>query len=89
MSVSVTVYGGEGCWKCANTCTALTLAGIAFEVVDVHSAGLVDELRGRGVLELPYVVTSTGESWTGLRFDKIVDLRMSMLTGPPVAAGRR
>lgn len=88
MSIQVTVYGGEGCWKCTNTCTALTLAGIPFEVVDVHGAGRVDELRGRGVLELPLVVASTGESWTGLRFDKIVELRMAMLNRPPVAAGR-
>lgn len=77
MSVHATVYGGEGCWKCANTCTALRLAGIPFEVVDIQDAGLVDELRVRGVRELPLVTTSMGESWTGLRLDKIVELRLA------------
>lgn len=77
MTVQVTVYGGEGCWKCANTCTALRLAGIHFEVVDIQGAGLADELRGCGVRELPLVTTSTGESWTGLRLDKIVELRIA------------
>lgn len=80
MSVQVTVYGAEGCWKCANTCTALRLADIPFEVVDVQAAGLVNELRGRGVRELPLVTTSTGENWTGLRVDKIVELRHANLS---------
>ncbi|EPD83005.1 hypothetical protein HMPREF1529_03085 [Microbacterium sp. oral taxon 186 str. F0373] len=80
MSVQVTVYGAEGCWKCTNTCTALRLADIPFEVVDVQAAGLVDELRGRGVRELPLVTTSTGENWTGLRVDKIVELRHANLS---------
>lgn len=75
MSVQATVYGAEGCWKCTSTCTALRLAGIPFKVVDVHDAGLVDELRERGVRELPLVTTSTGESWVGLRVDRIVELR--------------
>jgi len=75
MSIHVTVYGAEGCTKCANTCTALRLAGIDFDLVDVDDAGLVDELRAAGVRELPLVVTDDGGRWTGLRVDKIVELR--------------
>ncbi|MET3468960.1 MULTISPECIES: glutaredoxin domain-containing protein [Microbacterium] len=37
MSIHVTVYGAEGCTKCTNTCTALRLAGIDFDLVDVHA----------------------------------------------------
>jgi glutaredoxin-like protein NrdH len=75
MSIHVTVYGAEGCTKCTNTCTALHLAGIDFDLVDVDDAGLVDELRAAGVRELPLVVTDNGDRWTGLRVDKIVELR--------------
>lgn len=72
MNAQVTVYGAEGC---ATTCTALRLAGIRFEAVDVHTSVLVDEPRSRAIRELPLVATSTGENWTGLRLDKIVELR--------------
>ncbi|MDD7963575.1 glutaredoxin domain-containing protein [Microbacterium thalli] len=75
MSIHVTVYGAEGCTKCTNTCIALRLAGIDFDLVDVHAAGLVDELRIAGVQELPLVVTDDGDRWTGLRLDKTVELR--------------
>ncbi|WP_114587675.1 glutaredoxin domain-containing protein [Microbacterium arborescens] len=75
MSIHVTVYGAEGCTKCTNTCTALRLAGIDFDLVDADAAGLVDELRAAGVRELPLVVTDDGDKWTGLRVDKIVELR--------------
>ncbi|MEH3089185.1 MAG: hypothetical protein PGN24_06105 [Microbacterium arborescens] len=56
-------------------CTALRLAGIDFELVDVDASGLVDELRTAGVRELPLVVTDDGDCWTGLRLDKIIELR--------------
>lgn len=75
MSVQVTVYGAGGCWKCTNTVRALELAGVLHQVVDVDAAGMRDELRARGIRELPYVVVEGGESWTGLRLDKIVELR--------------
>ena len=75
MNVRATVYGAEGCVNRARTCAALRLAGISFEVVDMHAVGMVDELR-RGIRELPFVATSGGESWTGLRVDKIVELRV-------------
>ncbi|MGU3358663.1 glutaredoxin family protein [Microbacterium sp. M4A5_1d] len=75
MSIHVTVYGAEGCGSCANTYTALRLAGIAFDLIDVNAAGLVDELRAAGICELPLVVTDNGDRWTGLRIDKIVELR--------------
>lgn len=75
MSAQVTVYGAEGCWKCTNTARALELAGIVHQVVDVDAAGLRDELRDRGIRELPYVVVDGGDSWNGLRLDKIVELR--------------
>lgn len=77
MSIHVTVYGAEGCTKCMNTCTALRLAGIDFDLVDVNAAGLGDELRAAGVHELPLVVTDDGDCWTGLRLDKTVELRRS------------
>jgi glutaredoxin-like protein NrdH len=72
--VTVTVYGADGCWKCANTIKALDLAGIEHRYRDVPAEGLADELRDQGVRELPLVVTDTGERWTGLRLDKIVEL---------------
>lgn len=72
--VTVTVYGAGGCWKCANTIKALDLAGIEHRYRDVSAEGLADELRDQGVRELPLVVTDTGERWTGLRLDKIVEL---------------
>lgn len=75
MSIHVTVYGAERCTKCTNTRTALRLAGFDFDLVDVNAAGLVDELRAAGVRELPLVVTDDGDRWTGLRVDKIVELR--------------
>ena len=75
MSARATVYGAEGCGSCERTCRALELAGISFERVDVWQSGFVDELRGRGIRELPFVTTSTGEGWTGLRVDRIVELR--------------
>lgn len=79
MSAQVTVYGAEGCWKCTNTARALELAGVVHQVVDVDAAGLRDELRDRGIRELPYVVVDGGDSWTGLRLDKIVELRQLTL----------
>lgn len=79
MGAQVTVYGAEGCWKCTNTARALELAGVVHQVVDVDEAGLRDELRVRGIRELPYVVVDGGESWTGLRVDKIVELRRQAL----------
>lgn len=75
MSIHVTAYGAEVYTKCTNACTALRLAGIDFDLVDVDDAGLVDELRAAGVRELPLVVTDDGGRWTGLRVDKIVELR--------------
>ena len=77
MSIHVTVYGAEGCTKCTNTCTALHLAGIDLDLVDVNAAGLVDELRTAGIRELPLVVTNDGDRWTGLRLDKIRGLPRS------------
>lgn len=79
MSAQVTVYGVEGCWRCTNTAQALELAGIVHQVVDVDTAGLRDELRDQGIRELPYVVVDGGDSWTGLRLDKIVELRQLTL----------
>ena len=79
MSAQVTVYGAEGCWKCTNTARALELAGVVHQVVDVDAAGRRDELRDRGIRELPYVVIDGGDSWTGLRLDKIVELRQLTL----------
>ena len=79
MSAQVTVYRAEGCWKCTNTARALELAGVVHQVVDVDAAGLRDELRDRGIRELPYVVVEGGDSWTGLRLDKIVELRQLTL----------
>lgn len=81
MSGQVTVYGAEGCWKCTNTARALELAGVAHQVVDVDGAGIRDELHARGVRELPYVVVDGSESWSGLRLDKIVELRRLVLAG--------
>lgn len=77
MNIHATVYGAEGCTKCTNTCTVLRLAGIDFDLVDINAAGLVDKLRAAGVRELPLVVTDNGHTWTGLRVDKIVELRRS------------
>lgn len=34
-----------------------------------------DALRAAGVRELPLVVADDGDRWTGLRVDKIVELR--------------
>lgn len=84
MRVQVTVYGAEGCWKCTNTMRAVELAGIVCQLVDVD--GTRDELRDRGVRELPYVVTNGGDSWTGLRLDKIVELRRLALGARATAA---
>lgn len=75
MSTQVTVYGAEGCWKCANTARALELAGIAHQVVDIDAAGIRDKLRERGIRELPYVDVAGRGSWTGLRLDRIIELR--------------
>lgn len=79
MSTEVTVYGSEGCWKCANTARALELAGVAHQVVDIDAAGIRDKLRDRGIRELPYVDVAGRDSWTGLRLDKIVELRRRTL----------
>jgi len=82
MSVQTTVYGQRDAGRArTHTCTALGHAGITFEVVDVHDAGLVDELQGRDVRKLPLVTTSTGESWTGLRIDRVVELRRNTYKG--------
>ena len=81
MSAQVTVYGAEGCWKCTNTARALELAGVVHQAVDVDAAGMRDELRDRGIRELPYVDVDVdgSDSWTGLRLDKIVELRQLTL----------
>lgn len=79
MSTQVTVYGAEGCWKCANTARALELAGVAHQVVDIDAAGIRDELRMRGIRELPYVDIEGRDSWTGMRLDKVVELRQRRL----------
>jgi len=82
MSTQVTVYGAEGCWKCANTARALELADIAYRVVDIDASGIRDELRKLGIRELPYVDVDVDghDNWTGLRLDKIVELRQLNLT---------
>ncbi|MBP2420729.1 hypothetical protein [Microbacterium imperiale] len=43
MSIHVTVYGAESCMKCTNTGTALRLAGIDFELVDVNVTGSCEQ----------------------------------------------
>lgn len=86
MSTQVTVYGAEGCWKCANTARALELAGIAHQVVDIDTAGIRDELRQRGIRELPYVDVDGRDSWTGLRLDLIVELRLLTLADLDVSS---
>lgn len=85
MRVQVTVYGAEGCWKCMNTMRALELARIAYEPVDVDAAGVRNELRDMGIRELPYVVTNVGDNWTGLRLDRIVELRRHALSAVATA----
>lgn len=85
MRVQVTVYGAEGCWKCTNTMRALELAGIACQLVDVDAAGVRSDLRDMGIRKLPYVVTDAGENWTGLRLDRIVELRRRVLRAAATA----
>ena len=48
---------------------ALELAGVAHEVVDVDTVGIRNELRERGIRELPYVDAAGRDSWTGLSLD--------------------
>ena len=79
MNAHVTVYGTEECWKCTNTARALELAGVAHQIVDIDAAGIRDELNERGIRELPYVEVDSGDSWTGLRLDKIVEIRLLSL----------
>ncbi len=80
MGETIIVYGREGCPACENTMRALTIAGVPARYVDLDAEPAAAELlRAAGVQQLPYVQLPDGDSWTGLRLDRIVDVRRTRL----------
>lgn len=80
MGGTIVVYGREGCPACENTMRALEIAGVPARYVDVDAEPAAAELlRAAGVQQLPYVQLPDGDSWTGLRLDRIVDVRRARL----------
>lgn len=80
MGETIIVYGREGCAACENTMRALAIAGVPARYVDVdQNAAAAEQLRTAGVRQLPYVQLPGGDSWTGLRLDRIVELRLAHL----------
>lgn len=80
MGGTIIVYGREGCPACENTMRALTIAGVPARYVDVDAEPEAAELlRAAGARQLPYVRLPDGSAWTGLRLDKIVELRRERL----------
>jgi glutaredoxin-like protein NrdH len=74
-TAKVTVYTRKGCVACMGTFRALTKAGIDYEAIDTTcNPALEDELRARGALQMPVVVSPIG-TWDGFRDDRIRDLR--------------
>ncbi|WP_401001060.1 glutaredoxin-like protein NrdH [Agromyces sp. GXQ0307] len=72
--MAVTVYSKPSCVQCNATYRALDAHGIDYEVVDLSAdPEALDELRRRGKLQAPVVVTGDDE-WTGFRPDKIDEL---------------
>ncbi|MGW6132342.1 glutaredoxin family protein [Cellulomonas sp. NPDC055163] len=66
-TAQVTVYTRTGCQACRFTFRALDKAGIRYEVVDTTgNTELEDELRARGAMQMPVVVTPIG-TWDGYR----------------------
>lgn len=75
MGDTIIVYGREGCPACENTMRALTIAGVPARYVDVDvETAAAELLRAAAVQQLP-----DGDSWTGLRLDRIVDVRRAHL----------
>lgn len=68
----VTVYSKDNCQPCRLTKMALDRKGVPYEEkrVDLDDEALT-ELKELGYLQAPVVVTSEGDSWSGLRPDKI------------------
>ena len=72
--MAVTVYSKPSCVQCNATYRALDAHGIDYEVVDLSAnPEALDELRRRGNLQAPVVVTDDDE-WAGFRPDKIDEL---------------
>lgn len=71
---SITVYSKSACVQCTATYRALDSKGISYTVIDLEQhPEAVDELKARGLLQAPVVITDT-DTWTGFRPDKIATL---------------
>ena len=55
-----------------------SLCGLSRDDVDAEPAA-AERLRAAGIQQLPYVQLPDGDSWTGLRLDRIVDVRRAHL----------
>lgn len=76
ITTDAVIFTKEMCVQCDATKRAFTkLVGVTYDVVDIfeHEA-LVEELRSNGMLQMPLVVTRTGEYWQGFRPDRIKKL---------------
>ena len=71
----VTVFTGDGCQQCRLTKDALDARGVDVIEIDVTDRpDTVEELRELGFRQLPVVVVTGGETWSGFRPDKIAEV---------------
>lgn len=73
--ILVTVYSKNNCQPCRLTKMALDRKGVPYNErrVDLDADALA-EIKALGYLQVPVVVTPDGDSWSGLRPDKISTL---------------
>lgn len=70
--MTVTVFAKSNCTACSNTERALSKRGVDFKVVNVEeNLDVAQSLVDEGFRAMPVVKLSNGESWSGLKLDKI------------------
>jgi len=71
----VLVYSKPQCVQCDQTKRYLKRQGVEYDEIDVTAnADAYDYVVGKGYLQVPVVVTPSGEHWSGFRPDLLAGL---------------
>lgn len=75
----VIVYTKNGCMPCKMTMKKMDKAGIDYTTVNMdETPEAIDYIKGLGHMSAPVVVASKDDHWSGLRPDRIEELKISL-----------
>ncbi|NKX94249.1 glutaredoxin-like protein NrdH [Sanguibacter hominis ATCC BAA-789] len=86
---TITVYSKPACVQCDATLRALEKRGIAYELVDLTAdADALESVRAMGYQQVPVVVASPSEHWSGYRPERIAALASRSENATPLRPAR-